>query len=74
MIVKAVTKDCPKRQLAIEEAEKHMSVNNELMSLQKEIEAGTLVRPVHIHWMWNKFSSAKMLDRVDTARGEEVDD
>lgn len=101
------TKDCPQRQLAREQAEKRMYATNEFVSLQKEIEAGTLVRPVHSHWIWNKFSGevrckncksvvgscfselalsclvtehkycyncgATMIDRIDTARGEEVD-
>lgn len=48
---------CPQRQLAREQAEKRMYATNEFVALQKEIEAGTPIRPTHnSHWLWNKFN------------------
>lgn len=44
-------RECPQRQLAREQAEKRMYVTNEFVALQKDIEAGKLVRVVEAHWI-----------------------
>lgn len=63
------TQYCPQRQLAREQAEKRMYVTNEFVALQKEIEAGKLVRVVQAYWLWNQLSDTVRCSHCNSLSG-----